>query len=201
MSNWRRATSAWTGPPASKTRQHPPVPGRNTPAALSEEGLTLLAELIDKATPGLRAMTHSRFFGWVIGGTLPAALAADWLVSAWRNSISSRTTVPAAAARHALPVVPVHDFQVTNNDLVAATHGRYAGHAYAFVLAALEHCQVRRPARGARRPGSTTGTASSRPGCEPTPPSSTRSCTCRSSRWWSTRSTTRRCPTSGAASR
>ena len=32
--------------------------------------------------PGLMAMPSGRFFGWVIGGTLPAALAADWMVSA-----------------------------------------------------------------------------------------------------------------------
>lgn len=31
---------------------------------------------------------------------------------------------------------------------VASTHGRYPPPAYAFVLAALEYCQVRRPARG-----------------------------------------------------
>ena len=36
----------WGGPEASMTRQHPPVPGRNTPAALSEEGLDLLGGLI-----------------------------------------------------------------------------------------------------------------------------------------------------------
>jgi uncharacterized repeat protein (TIGR04138 family) len=31
---------------------------------------------------------------------------------------------------------------------IASTHGRYPPPAYAFVLAALEYCQVRRPARG-----------------------------------------------------
>ena len=36
-----------------------------------------------QAEPGLMAMPSGRFFGWVIGGTLPAALAADWLASAW----------------------------------------------------------------------------------------------------------------------
>ena len=39
--------------------------------------------LADGRRAGLMAMPSGRFFGWVIGGTLPAALAADWLVSAW----------------------------------------------------------------------------------------------------------------------
>ena len=29
------------------------------------------------------AMPSGRFFGFVIGGALPAAIAADWLTSAW----------------------------------------------------------------------------------------------------------------------
>jgi hypothetical protein len=38
--------------------------------------------LADACEPGLTAMPAGRFFGFVIGGTVPAALAADWLVSA-----------------------------------------------------------------------------------------------------------------------
>jgi hypothetical protein len=39
----------------------------------------LLAAACD---PGLAAMPSGRFFGFVIGGAQPAALAADWLVKA-----------------------------------------------------------------------------------------------------------------------
>ncbi len=46
------------------------------------------------AEPGLMAMPSGRFFGWVIGGTLPAALAADWLVSAWDQNTGLRYATP-----------------------------------------------------------------------------------------------------------
>ncbi|WP_412543413.1 pyridoxal-dependent decarboxylase [Longispora sp. K20-0274] len=55
----------------------------------------LLAAL---AEPGLMAMPSGRFFGWVIGGTLPAALAADWLVSAWDQNTGMRYATPGAVA-------------------------------------------------------------------------------------------------------
>src|SRR5690554_6004996 len=42
----------------------------------------VVADLARIAEPGLMAIASGRFFGWVMGGTLPVALAADWLVSA-----------------------------------------------------------------------------------------------------------------------
>jgi glutamate/tyrosine decarboxylase-like PLP-dependent enzyme len=47
---------------------------------------------------GLTAMPSGRFFGFVIGGTHPAALAADWLVSAWDQNAGLRTLTPAHTA-------------------------------------------------------------------------------------------------------
>jgi glutamate/tyrosine decarboxylase-like PLP-dependent enzyme len=54
--------------------------------------------LASGAEPGLMAMGSGRFFGWVIGGTLPVALAADWLVSAWDQNTGLRYATPATAA-------------------------------------------------------------------------------------------------------
>ncbi|WP_053206962.1 pyridoxal phosphate-dependent decarboxylase family protein [Jiangella muralis] len=54
--------------------------------------------LADAAEPGLVATPSGRFFGFVIGGTLPAALAADWLVSAWDQNAALRAASPAGTA-------------------------------------------------------------------------------------------------------
>ena len=44
------------------------------------------------------AMPSGRFFGWVIGGALPAALAADWLTSAWDQNSGMRFATPGTVA-------------------------------------------------------------------------------------------------------
>lgn len=58
----------------------------------------VIDELAALAEPGLMSMQSGRFFGWVIGGTLPAALGADWLVSAWDQNAGMRYATPATAA-------------------------------------------------------------------------------------------------------
>src|SRR5580765_5345849 len=49
------------------------------------------------AEPGLVAHTGPRYFGFVIGGSLPVAMAADWLTSAWDQNAGLYATSPAAA--------------------------------------------------------------------------------------------------------
>ena len=58
----------------------------------------VIEELVALSTPGLRAMTGSRFFGWVIGASHPAGVAADWLTSAWGQNAGNHEASPAAAA-------------------------------------------------------------------------------------------------------
>ena len=58
----------------------------------------VVEELATLAEPGLMAMPSGRFFGWVIGGTLPAALGADVLVSSWDQNAAMRYASPATSA-------------------------------------------------------------------------------------------------------
>lgn len=68
---------------------------------LADDGLAadaVVEELVAAIEPGLMAMGSSRFYGFVIGGAYPAAVAADWLVSAWDQNTGSRQPTPGAAA-------------------------------------------------------------------------------------------------------
>lgn len=67
---------------------------------LPETGMApeLVIEEIDKAArPGLHLNQSGRFFSWVIGGSHPAALAADWLTSTWDQNAGMFIVAPSAS--------------------------------------------------------------------------------------------------------
>jgi glutamate/tyrosine decarboxylase-like PLP-dependent enzyme len=70
--------------------------GRDLPET-GDEPLAIVEDLARAAEPGLVASAGPRYFGFVVGGSLPAALAADWLVSAWDQNAGAFVMSPATA--------------------------------------------------------------------------------------------------------
>jgi glutamate/tyrosine decarboxylase-like PLP-dependent enzyme len=59
---------------------------------------SVLEELHAVASPATIASAGGRFFGFVVGGSLPAALAANWLAAAWDQDAGLAVLGPGAAA-------------------------------------------------------------------------------------------------------
>jgi glutamate/tyrosine decarboxylase-like PLP-dependent enzyme len=59
--------------------------------------LQVIEELVEDARDGLMQSAGGRFFGWVIGGTIPVSVAADWLTSAWDQNAAAYACSPSAA--------------------------------------------------------------------------------------------------------
>lgn len=67
---------------------------------LQVEGISaaqVIDELNEASLPGLHISQGGRFFSWVIGGSHDAALAADWLTSAWDQNGGMFTVAPSAS--------------------------------------------------------------------------------------------------------
>ena len=99
--------------------------------ALPEEGTTatqVITDLVAGVEGGIHDSAGSKFFGWVIGGSLPAALSADWLTSAWDQNAALYACGPAAAVveeavgqwlKELLPVGPEASFALVTGTQMA----------------------------------------------------------------------------------
>jgi glutamate/tyrosine decarboxylase-like PLP-dependent enzyme len=68
-----------------------PLPERGSPAR------TVISELAAAADPGIVAEASGRYFGFVIGGAVPASIAADWLTSTWDQNAGIFVGGPSAS--------------------------------------------------------------------------------------------------------
>ncbi|MBN2394421.1 MAG: aspartate aminotransferase family protein [Anaerolineae bacterium] len=67
---------------------------------LASEGIDatqVIDELVADVQGGVLGTSGGRFFGWVVGGAVPAALAADWLTSTWDQPAALYASGPAIA--------------------------------------------------------------------------------------------------------
>jgi len=86
-----RPVGATADPATLRAKLGGPLPEQGEPAG------QVVEQLARHADPGLVATAGPRFFGFVIGGSVPAAVGADWLTSAWDQNAGLFVLSPAAA--------------------------------------------------------------------------------------------------------
>ena len=81
-----------------------PLPEGRSPAD------RVIRQLVADTGPGIVATPGPRYFGFVTGGALPVAIAADWLVSAWDQNVGLYVMSPAMAVVEEVAAAWVLDF-------------------------------------------------------------------------------------------
>src|SRR6266705_1623322 len=125
-----------------------------------EDPERVVARLVRDVDPGLVATAGPRYFGFVIGGSLPVTVATEWLAAAWDQNAGNYPASPAAsvveevagawlASLFGLPATASVGF-VTGGTMANFTGRAAARHA---VLRAVGHdvgfraCSTRRASR------------------------------------------------------
>jgi glutamate/tyrosine decarboxylase-like PLP-dependent enzyme len=110
-----------------------PLPGDSSPGA---EAIELLGRVA--AEGGVVASSGPRYFGFVVGGTLPVSIAADWITSAWDQNAGAFDLGPAAATAELVAAQWLVDlFGLPADTSVGFPTGCTMGHVAA--LAAARH--------------------------------------------------------------
>lgn len=88
-------------PPTADIDQVKDALGRELPER-GPDATEVLRRMAAAIEPGLMRIGSPRFHGWVMGGTQPASLGADWLVSAWDQNTGLRSVTPGVVAAEEL---------------------------------------------------------------------------------------------------
>ena len=108
---------------------------------LADSGLPpeqVITELVKDVGGGLLGSASGRFYGWVIGGSVPSALAADWLTATWDQNAALYATSPAAAVVEEVAGLWLKDIlKLPSHASFAFTSGCQMAHATC--LAAARH--------------------------------------------------------------
>ena len=92
----RRSVAPSPGAVDALTRFDVPLPDAPSDPAL------VLRELDEIGSPATMGIAGPRFFGFVMGGSLPAALAADFMTSAWDQNTGLHNITPGTARLEAV---------------------------------------------------------------------------------------------------
>ena len=90
-----------------RLRERPVKPSVNRAALLEslhvplsengEDAKSVIDALVEGSDPGLLLTPSPRFFGFVIGGSIPVSVAADWLTTTWDQNAGLYVASPAAS--------------------------------------------------------------------------------------------------------
>jgi glutamate/tyrosine decarboxylase-like PLP-dependent enzyme len=112
---------------------------------LTDHGVSpvqVIDDLVADVEGGILGSQSGRFFGWVIGGGLPAAMAADWLTTAWDQNAGIHACGPAASVVEEIAAGWLKDiFGLPAETSVGFVTGTQMAHATC--LAAARHAVLR----------------------------------------------------------
>ncbi len=106
---------------------------------LADDGMDagqVLDELVADTAGGINGSAGGRFFGWVIGGSVPAALAADWLTAVWDQNAAAYACAPAETVIEDVAGIWLKDLLgLPSSASVAFVTGSQMAHATALAAA------------------------------------------------------------------